>query len=112
MGKPESALAIYGDVPIEYHPDAPAAASASIQINLGGTTFMHDTVLPTRMNRNGRIYTPTSVIAHTLDMGEVTLFNCKHVHATVDPKKDRWSIIVWTISDYARAALDRTGLGR
>ena len=39
---PESALAIYGDVPISFHPDAPAAAPQCLQINLGGTQFVID----------------------------------------------------------------------
>ena len=103
-GKPEAALAIYGDVPIEYHPDAPSAAPEAIQVNLGGTTFIHDTVPAGPSNRNGRIYTPTAPIEHTLDKGEVTRFNCKHVHCTVAPQPDRWSIIVWSISNYGREA--------
>lgn len=103
-GKPEAALAIYGDVPIEYHPDAPCAAPEAIQVNLGGTTFIHDTVPAGPSNRNGRIYTPTAPIEHTLDRGEVTRFNCKHVHATAAPQPDRWSIIVWQISNYGRSA--------
>ena len=103
-GKPEAALAIYGDVPIKYHPDAPCAAAEAIQINLGGTVFIHDTVPAGPKNRNGRIYTPTAAIEHTLDKGEVTRFNCKHVHATVEPQPDRWSIIVWQISNYGRRA--------
>ena len=103
-GSPESALAIYGDVPIEFHPDAPCAAPEAISVNLGGTTFIHDTVVNGPSNRNGRIYTPTAPIEHTLDMGEVTRFNCKHVHATVAPQPDRWSIIIWQISQYGRTA--------
>ena len=35
-GQPESALAIYGNVPIDFHTDAPCAAPECIQINLGG----------------------------------------------------------------------------
>ena len=103
-GTPEAALAIYGKVPIEFHPDSPSAAPEAIQVNLGGTRFIHDTVVATNANRNGRIYTPTAPIEHTLDKGEVTRFNCKHVHATSDPKPDRWSIIVWRISNYQRQA--------
>jgi len=103
-GRAEAALAIYGEVPIEFHPDAPCAAPESIQINLGGTTFIHDSVPSGPSNRNGRIYTPTAPIEHTLDMGEITRFNCKHVHATVEPQPDRWSIIVWSISNYGRQA--------
>ena len=103
-GQPESALAIYGNVPIDFHTDAPCAAPECIQINLGGTTFIHDTVPAGQSNRNGRIYRPTSPIEHTLDKGEITRFNCKHVHATVEPQPDRWSIIVWQISNYGRKA--------
>ena len=103
-GRPESALAIFGHIPIEFHPDAPCAAPKAVQINLGGTTFIHDSVPATNANRNGRIYTPTAPIEHTLDKGEVTRFNCKHVHATVAPQPDRWSIIVWQISNYGRQA--------
>ena len=103
-GKAEAALAIYGEVPIDFHPDAPCADPLAIQINLGGTTFIHDSVPASARNRNGRIYTPSSPIEHTLDMGEITRFNCKHVHATVAPKPDRWSIIVWQISNYGRQA--------
>lgn len=102
-GRAESALAIYGDVEIDFHPDAPCADALAIQINLGGTTFVHDTVPAGPENRNGRIYTPTAPIEHTLDIGEVTRFNCKHVHSTVEPVADRWSIIVWQISRYGRA---------
>lgn len=101
-GRPESALAIYDKVPIEWHPDAPCASPLAIQINLGGTVFAHDTVPASPANRNGRIYTPTAPIEHTLDKGEVTRFNCKHVHCTVNPQPDRWSIIVWQISNYGR----------
>ena len=103
-GRPESALAIYGQVPIQFHPDAPCASPLAIQINLGGTVFIHDTVPAGPANRNGRIYTPTAPIEHTLDRGEVTRFNCKHVHSTSDPQPDRWSIIVWQISNYGRTA--------
>ena len=42
--------------------------------------------------------------SNTLDRGEITRFNCKHVHATVEPQPDRWSIIVWQISNYGRKA--------
>ncbi|MYA99290.1 hypothetical protein F4X90_06380 [Candidatus Poribacteria bacterium] len=103
-GSPEAALAIYGDVPIEFHPDAPCAAPNAVQINLGGTTFIHDSVPSGPSNRHGRGYKPTSPIEHTLDRGEITRFNCKHVHATVAPQPDRWSIIVWQISQYGRQA--------
>ena len=106
-GRPESALAIFGDVPIEYHPDAPCAAPHAIQVNLGGTRFIHDSVVSGPSNRNGRLYTPSSPIEHTLDMGEVTRFNCKHVHATAEPEPDRWSIIVWQISGYGRTAYNK-----
>lgn len=106
-GRPESPLAIYGDVPIEFHPDAPCAAPNAIQVNLGGTVFVHDTVPAGPANRNGRIYTPTAPIEHTLDRGEVTRFNCKHVHSTVDPQPDRWSIIVWQISNYGRSKYNK-----
>ena len=106
-GSPESALAIYGQVPIQFHPDAPCASPLAIQINLGGTTFIHDSVPAGPANRNGRIYTPTAPIEHTLDRGEVTRFNCKHVHATSDPQPDRWSIIVWQISNYGRPAYNK-----
>ena len=97
---PESALAIHGNVPIAFHPDAPAAAPESLQINLGGTEFIIDG--SPIWKRKGKIYTPTFPVTHTLDMGEVSKFNCKHVHSTVNPKSDRWSIIVWRISDKAR----------
>ena len=103
-GEPESALAIYGGVPIEFHPDAPCAAPNAVQINLGGTVFIHDSAPAGQQNRNGRIYTPTSPVEHTLDRGEITRFNCKHVHATVDPQPDRWSMIVWQISQHGRSA--------
>jgi len=103
-GRPEAALAIYGKVPIEWHPDAPCAAANSIQINLGGTVFAIDSVPAGPDNRNGRIYTPTAATEYTLDRGEVTRFNCKHVHCTIDPEPDRWSIIVWQISNYGRKA--------
>ena len=106
-GRPESALAIYGNVPIEFHPDAPCAAPEAVQINLGGTTFIHDSVPSGPSNRKGRIYTPTAPIEHTLDRGEVTRFNCKHVHATANPQPDRWSIIVWQISGYGRKAYEQ-----
>ena len=106
-GKPEAALAIYGKVPIEFHTDAPCAAPEAIQINLGGTTFIHDSVPSGPSNRNGRIFTPSSPIEHTLDRGEVARFNCKHIHATVAPQPDRWSIIVWQISRYGREAYQK-----
>ena len=99
-GQPETALAIYGDVPIQFHGDAPCAAKNAIQINLGGTTFVHDSSPPVRGQRNK----PSSPIEHTLDMGEVSRFNCKHLHATVEPEPDRWSIIVWQISQFGRSA--------
>ena len=111
-GRAEAALAIYGDVPIDFHPDAPCAAPECIQINLGGTTFIHDSVPSGPSNRKGRIYTPTAPIEHTLDKGEITRFNCKHVHATVAPQPDRWSIIVWQISNYGRKAYQQYLLQR
>ena len=98
---PECALAIYGNVPIQFHSDAPAAAPESLQINLGGTDFIIDE--SPKYQRQGKIYTPISPVTHTLDMGEVTAFNCKHVHSTINPDKDRWSIIVWSISGQARS---------
>lgn len=97
---PESALAIHGGVPISFHPDAPAAAPESLQINLGGTEFVIDE--SPKYERKGKIYVPESPVSHILDTGEVSKFNCKHVHSTINPNKDRWSIIVWRISSQAR----------
>lgn len=97
---PETALAIYGDTPITFHPDAPAAAPKSLQINLGGTKFIIDQ--SPKWKRTGKIYVPTAPVEYTLDMGEVSTFNCKHIHATSEPNKDRWSIIVWRLSDQVR----------
>ena len=69
---PESALAIYGGVPISFHPDAPAAHHESLQINLGGTEFIIDE--HPKWRRKGKIYIPSNPISHTLDMGEVAKF--------------------------------------
>jgi len=90
-GTPELGLAIHGDIPITLHRDASYADKESLNVNLGGVTWLYDT------SRGVGTITET-----TLDGGEIIPFNCKHRHGVFDPLPNRWSIILWRVSNKSR----------
>ena len=95
-GLPELGLAAHGDRGISLHRDATYAAPASMLVNLGGVTWGYE---PTRE--------ATRPQYQKLEGGEVLTFDCKHRHAALDPSPDRWSIILWQVSNRRRAEFDR-----
>ena len=96
---PELGLAIYGDTGISLHRDASYAAPQAVSINLGGVLFQYD------RDRNGN--GSATVGDYTLDKGEVMLFDCKHRHAAIEPARDRWCIVLWSISHKVRPKYDK-----
>ena len=90
MPVPQLGLAVYGDTGIQLHRDASYANPLALSINLGKVEFLFDD------NRQGK--TNKNIRQHNLDSGEIILFDCKHRHAAINPNRNRWSIILWTIA--------------
>ena len=90
-GRPETGLAICGEVGISPHRDASYACPITMSVNLGPARWFHD------RNRHGdtrgRIVRPDEW--QVLHGGEVLVFDSKHPHAAqpLDPK--RWVVILW-----------------
>lgn len=106
-GLPDLGLAAFGPTPISWHPDAAYAAPDSLLINFGGVQWGIDELPIIRRPRNAprdgsRSTDPRQPVFHTLDAGEVVRFNCKHLHETLEPQKDRWSVVLWQISRFIR----------
>ena len=97
-GKPEIALANFGPIGIDWHADATYAHEDSLLINLGGVTWGFNP------NREHAKLSEVDSIAdfHTLDTGEVIRFNCKNQHEAIEPHPERWSIVLWRISNRMR----------
>lgn len=95
-GKPEVGLANYGDVGIDLHRDATYAAPDTLLINIGKVHWQYD--------HSRGISIPEH---YDFDGGEVIRFNCKHRHGAYEPGSDRWSIVLWTISNKRRKEFEQ-----
>lgn len=106
-GEPDLGLAAFGPTPITWHPDAAYAAPDALLVNFGGVQWGIDELpivrRPANAPRDGSRSTgPRQPAFHTLDAGEIVRFNCKHLHETLDPQQDRWSIVLWQVSRFIR----------
>ena len=92
-GRPETGLAICGEVGITPHRDASYARPITMSVNLGPARWFHD------RNRHGgtkgRVVAPHEWT--TLRGGEVLVFDSKHPHAAQPLDPERWVVILWQV---------------
>lgn len=92
-GRPQTGLAIRGEVGIDPHRDASYARPTTMSVNLGPARWFHD---PDRHGEaKGRVVRPNEW--QKLAGGEVMVFNSKHPHAARPESPDRWVVILWQV---------------
>ena len=99
-------LVVYGPVGITPHRDDSYADWKAVGINLGTLeSWSYDCQYPEfRYTRNQN---PSNPQNYEIKPGTVFEFNCKNLHAAVNPASDRWAVFLWKISDKYRNKFNR-----